>query len=537
MRRLGWLLLAACSAGGADAESGGTSTVGSTGATLPATDVGPTTNVGPTTGGGEASTSGGSSSSSTDAPTSSGGAMCEGLVCAGACVDEKVDPLHCGMCGHACPPAASCAGGSCVCDAGTLCGDACVDVNFDAAHCGGCDAPCAAGDPCVQGACDATDVVHLLITGQSLSNGYGSAVVSALQLHANLSFNTGVRAGAAGLTGFIPLVETWDGAHGETIASGMANLAGNLWVADGFDARTFLVSAHGADGFNYSKVKKGTPAYTTGMAQVMAGQAVAAGLGQSYEVRAMAVVHGESDHIDYPPEGNTGYAANLLEWRADYEADIQAMTGQTRPVRFFYCQVSSWTAYGSAHSEIPEQQRTVARDNPDRFSLVTPKYFLAYTDGVHLTGEATLLLGEYYGKALRRVYLDGEPWAPLGPTGAMIINGSQVVVEFEVPAPPLVFDEVAVTNPGNYGFVFTDGSGMPPTISTVEITGPTQVTVTLSGPPGPQARLLYAAVGQPGAPAGPTTGARGNLRDSDMTPSLAGAPLVNWAVHFELALN
>ena len=52
------------------------------------------------------------------------------------------------------------------------------------------------------------------------SNGYGSAVVSALQLHANLSFNTGVRAGAAGLTGFIPLVETWDGAHGETIASG-----------------------------------------------------------------------------------------------------------------------------------------------------------------------------------------------------------------------------------------------------------------------------------------------------------------------------
>lgn len=533
MRRLGWLLVAACSSGGADTETMGTTTLAPVGTTGSST----ATEVTPTSMGEEMTSSGttqATSSSTTVAPTT--GEPCAGMVCGGDCVDVMVDAMHCGGCDRPCGVGQQCAGGQCVCDAGTLCGDVCVDVGVDPAHCGGCDAACDPGDPCVQSGCDAADVVHLLITGQSLSNGYSSAVVSAIQPFGNLSFNTGVRAGAAGLTGFIPLIETFDGAHGETIASGMANLAGSLWEAAGFDSRTFLVSAHGVDGFNYSKVKKGTPAYTTGMAQVMAGQALATSLGQTYEVRAMAVIHGESDHIDYPPEGNVDYAANLLEWRADYEADVQAMTGQATPVRFFYCQMSSWTAYGGAHSLIPEQQRRVALENPDRFYLVTPKYFLPYTDGVHLTGEGTRWLGEYYGKALGRVYLDGASWAPLGPTGATI-DGVNVVVDFAVPVPPLVLDEVLVSNPGNFGFTFTDGSGNPPGITSVALTGPTQVTVTLAGPPGPAARLGYAALGQPGVPAGPMTGARGNLRDSDATPSLSGLPLYNWAVHFELALN
>lgn len=533
MRRLGLVLgVVACSPGEADTEAMSTSLGPATAMVETSMDPGPTTS----TSSSDGSTEAGSTASSSDGPTTGG---CAGMVCGGVCVDVMSDEAHCGGCEQACAPGEVCTAGDCVpqCDEGTvLCAGACVDTNFDAAYCGGCDVACDAGDPCVQADCDSIDVVHLLITGQSLSNGYGSAVLSTMQPHGNLSFNTGVRAGAMGLTGFIPLVEAWDGAHGETIASGMANLAGNLWAAAGFDARTFLVSAHGVDGFNYSKVKKGTPAYTTGMAQVAAGLALATALGQTYEVRAMTAVHGESDHIDYPPEGNTSYAANLLEWRADYEADIQAMTGQTTPVRFFYCQVSSWTAYGSTHSLIPEQQRRAALENPDRLYLVTPKYFLQYTDGVHLTGEGTLLLGEYYGKALRRVYLDGLPWAPLGPTGA-IVDGVDVVVDFAVPAPPLVFDEVAVTNPGNYGFAFSDASGNPPAISAVALTGPAQVTVTLSGPPGPQARLFYAALGQPGAAGGPTTGPRGNLRDSDATPSLAGQPLYNWAVHFELPLN
>ena len=46
-------------------------------------------------------------------------------------------------------------------------------------------------------------------------------------------------------------------------------------------------------------------------------------------------------------------------------------------------------------------------------------------------------------------------------------------------------------------------------------------------------RIRYAHTGGVGQPAGPTTGARGNLRDSDATPSRHGYPLFNWAVHFD----
>jgi hypothetical protein len=510
------------------------------------------------------------------------GEPCDLLVCGPDCVDPMTDAAHCGGCDRPCDASQQCSAGKCVdacpmdqvfCDgecfaAGepldcspcpgvcgpglecmdgacapncpadeAACGESCADLQTDEAHCGDCDVACADGDPCVAGGCDAADVVHLLITGQSLSTGYGSEVVSTMQTYFNLSFNTGVRAGAMGLTGFIPLVETSDGMHGETIASGMANLAGALWEAEGFAPRDFLVSAHGVDGAPYSAIKKGTEAYAAGLAQVTAGKAIAEAGGKTYEVRAVAAIHGESDHIGFPPDGNPDYGAALLEWRADYEADIQAITGQTAPVRLFYCQMSSWTALDMApRSRIPELQRQVAADDPERFALVGPKYFLAYTDGVHLTGASERWLGEYYAKALARVYLAGEPWLPLTPTAAKI-DGNDVVVDFAVPVPPLVFDTTLVSDPGAYGFSFVDMGQFTPSIAAVELTGPAQVTVTLAGPPGPGARLGYAISGEPGAPAGPTTGPRGNLRDSDAAVSLSGSPLYNWAVHFELALN
>ncbi|MBK7829522.1 MXAN_6577-like cysteine-rich protein [Nannocystis sp.] len=145
------------------------------------------------------------------------------VACGEDCSDLQIDPAHCGACDHACAPGVACVAGSCVPDCGegeTLCGESCVDAGNDEAHCGGCDMACPMGQPCVYGACVAAEIHHLLISGQSLSTGATSPVVSDMQPFTNLSFNTGVRAGGVGLTGFIPLVETWDGSQGETIASG-----------------------------------------------------------------------------------------------------------------------------------------------------------------------------------------------------------------------------------------------------------------------------------------------------------------------------
>jgi hypothetical protein len=451
--------------------------------------------------------------------------------CGPVCSVLSSDPEHCGSCEHACAPGVACIGGSCVpdCAAGEqVCGEHCVNTGNDEVNCGGCDVACPEGQPCVYGACVAADLHHLLISGQSLSCGATSPVVSSEQIYGNLSFNTGVRAGGVGLTSFIALVETWDGSQGETIASGLANMLSEQAQQNG-ESHVTLASAHGVGGQPYSALKKGTAPYANGMAQVTAAVAIAAMNGQKHAVRALAIVHGESDHV----ANNLGYTDDLLAWQSDYEADVAVITGATGPLPMFLCQMSSFTKYGSATSRIPAAQLRAAKARPERVFVVGPKYFMPYTDGVHLTGDGERWLGEYYAKAYRKVLIDGERWSPVQPE-SVVREGAVITIRFAVPAPPLVFDELLVSNPGNYGFEFSDASGAPPAITEVALVDDVTVRVTLaSAPVGGNRRIRYAHTGVAGQPAGPTTGARGNLRDSDGAASLHGYLLYNWAVHFD----
>jgi hypothetical protein len=500
------------------------------------------------------------------------------VACGGECVDVDVDPAHCGGCDEACADGLACIGGTCglACGPGsTACVDHCTDIQVDPANCGGCDQPCGTGvpciagtctpscddgdidcdgtcidprndeancgacgmtcvgeQPCVYGECVATTLHHLLITGQSLSMGAVSEVVSTTQPYSNVMFNTGVRAGGQNLTSFVPLVEQFVAGEGETIASGFANLVTETTGGATTGIRS-LASAHGIGGQPYTVLRKGTAAYANGMAQVTAGAMLAAAASETYTVRAVAVIHGESDHGG----GNQSYDLNLLEWQSDYEADVRALTLQTAPVPMFTDQMSSFTALGAATSTIPIQQLAAAAARPDRIFIVAPKYMLGYVaDGVHLTGDGERMLGEYYAKAWHRVLVEGEPWVPLSPREVQR-EGAVITVDFNVPAPPLVLDTTLVTDPGAFGFAFTDTSGASPTITSVELVDEDTVSITLSAAPtGGNKRLRYAMTGNVGAAAGPTTGARGNLRDSDATPSLAGYALFNWCVHFEQAV-
>ena len=131
-------------------------------------------------------------------------------------------------------------------------------------------------------------------------------------------------------------------------------------------------------------------------------------------------------------------------------------------------------------------------------------------------------------------HFEGTKWEPLRPV-AITLQGNVVTARFLVPKPPLVLDTQRVSNPGNYGFEFSDESGAPPAITNVAIAGPDTVTVTLAAAPtGANKRLRYAYTF--GGCGGSGTTARGNLRDSDDTPSQAGYDLSNWSVHFDEAI-
>jgi hypothetical protein len=144
-------------------------------------------------------------------------------------------------------------------------------------------------------------------------------------------------------------------------------------------------------------------------------------------------------------------------------------------------------------------------------------------------------MGEDYAKVYRRVILEGQAWEPVRPK-TVTRAGAVVTVTMHVPAPPLVLDTTLVTEPGKFGFEWADDGPTTPTIASVALSGDDTVVVTLSAAPtAAHPRLRYAYTGTGGALAGPTTGPRGNLRDSDGTPSRNGYKLYNWAVHFEVA--
>jgi hypothetical protein len=76
--------------------------------------------------------------------------------CAGACVDTKTTPAHCGGCNMACAADQLCQGGQCACSPGQMnCSGSCVDLQTSSKACGACGNACAPDEVCMAGKCHA----------------------------------------------------------------------------------------------------------------------------------------------------------------------------------------------------------------------------------------------------------------------------------------------------------------------------------------------------------------------------------------------
>lgn len=410
------------------------------------------------------------------------------------------------------------------------------------------------------------DVNHVLSTGQSnaVANG-GVPVLSTTQPYANLMFDTGVMTGTScdgdGCRAYqkpsslVPLVEGDTFFYPvETMSAGLANEATKLALRAGKTSHDVLVSLHGRSGNSYWCLRKGgcgwwadrnyVIPFAEGMMQVADAKAIAAAAGKSYVVRAVTAVHGEHDHYAYelnesvfPLPGTDGtstvrdYADALVEWQRDYEAGVKAITGQSQPVPLFVSQYSHWNNVPT--TKIAYMQLAAHVRAAGKVVMVGPTYALGYDEKcLHFTGHGERRLGEYFAKAYARVVIEGRRWEPLRPIDVRRA-GDTIRVKYLVPKPPLVLDTTAVNDPGNFGFELADAGGV--TITGVALEGADTVVIRLSGSPGTQARLRYAYTFR--GCAGPASIARGNLRDSDDTPSQAGYPLPNWSVHFDEAVN
>ncbi len=419
----------------------------------------------------------------------------------------------------------------------------------------------------------AFDINHVLSTGQSNSVAHeGKPILSTAQPYSNMSFDVGVmtsgvceREGCRVYqkpNGFAPLVEGdtfWYPV--ETMSSGLANQATKLAKEKyGKPSHDILVSLAGRNGLTYWCLRKGgcnfiDPTYLNSfeesMKQVEDGKRLAEAANKSYVVRAVTLIHGESDDFAYatntqqfPNDGTDGsfqsvkdYGDALVAWQKDFEDGVKQRTGQTIPVPLLVSQFSGWNDI--ATSAVTQMQLEAHMKAPGKVVLVAPAYTLDWdADCRHYTGKGERTLGAYFAKAYARIVVEGLPWEPVRPK-KITLAGNVITAKYHVPAPPLVLDTQRVMDPGHYGFSVIDEAGNDVPVASVALAGPDSVAVTLaSAPPaGAKLKLRYAFTTIPHSCPGPFVGARGNLRDSDQTPSEYGYELFNWGVHFQLPVE
>lgn len=276
--------------------------------------------------------------------------------------------------------------------------------------------------------------------------------------------------------------------------------------------------------------------YEAALIQTKAVARLARAAGKSFGVGAIFMTHGETD------TGDAHYEDELYRLWSDYDADLKAITGQTRDVLMI---VSQHNRLGERSPSTIAQWK-VGVDHPENVVCSGPKYQYPYgPDSLHLTAEGYRLLGEKYGQIYFERVVLGHKWRPLEPV-RVSREGNEVSIKFHVPKGPLVWD-TALGQPhpsspewsNGKGFEVTDAGGRRVAIRSASIRGRDTVVLELGGDPGPGARVGYALFGEPTLRKPPFNAGPhwGLLRDSDpFVGFTTHTPQPNYCVAFEMPL-
>jgi lysophospholipase L1-like esterase len=422
----------------------------------------------------------------------------------------------------------------------------------------------------------AWDYTGIIGTGQSLSVGAQAGAITAAatsQPYNNLKLSLGsltvppldAAASESAELSLVPLVEPI-----RPLASGYpsaypANLYGEsphtamsaelTALATSKGGLSDLVSVHTAVGesgqpmtvINKTAVEVTSPgtmgrAYAATLFEVRAIARLAEAAGKTYGVGAIFLTHGESD------AGNANYTNDMLQLWTDYNADLQAITGQEQPIPLFTSQQHGIFQYavGQASRRIDTStilQWTAALDHPEEIVCVGPKYQYPYNaDWLHLVPLGYELMGEKYAEVYYEHVLLGRPWQPLQPLRDTLARSGRVVtVDFHVPVPPLAWDDVLPRPHQTDLTEWAEGRGFEVrtgdtrlAIESVEILDEDTVQITLAADVPAGATLGYAASSDAAAISG-VSPRWGQLKDSDpFVGAFTSMPQANYAVAFEL---
>lgn len=400
-----------------------------------------------------------------------------------------------------------------------------------------------------------TDMIHLVIFGQSLAEGINSMPLQTIVAILNaVRFNGGVRAqdgsgtSAENHASLLPYIETMkdtgDGIGYETPMGGaITAVLDRLAVdAEGYASGdlNILGSAPGQGSKTIAQLRQNPGTYMQRVSDDMSyGLTRANELGLTYSPHAVIWMQGESDQT-----AGTTIAQYIDAYGKMVDAIngfASATTGKTEVLPWFTYQFNSWKnrTPNTSYPTIPMALLQLARTRDDT-RLVQPMYMYDYYDTAHLLGFDSKMCGYRFGLAIEQEMLTGQKFEPLW-SKDVSLQGGIANIWYE-PVGKLVLDTSLVTDPGNYGVSAVDPSGNALTLTEVSV-HLNRLRVRASGgiPAGSKIRLGFTG-GTTGTLPSRTNGPRCCLRDSQgdtikYDPNGIAYRMDNYAIVEEIILN
>lgn len=288
-------------------------------------------------------------------------------------------------------------------------------------------------------------------------------------------------------------------------------------------------------------MSKGTIPYYRFMRNIVRAYKEAKRRGWDFYVPAICWMQGESDIADYP---DTDYKSLLKQFSVDINADIRNLTNQSCDVKIVCYQTNTltkgfrYTSNNYDGSEIipPSSQMELVRGDSS-FWASGPTYPYSFVnENLHIDAVSQKRHGYLAAESVLGVIHNENRQRGVVPMSANV-RGDSIIVEMNVPSPPLVIDTSLVAEAPHYGFSVINKNNVD-VISGVSLKGDSIVIICSERPDG--CKLRYGDNGE-FMRSGNRIGPRGNLRDSHgdshtVTIMDRNYPLHHWCYMFEIKI-
>ena len=315
------------------------------------------------------------------------------------------------------------------------------------------------------------------------------------------------------------------------------------WLADHTGKDTLIcIFPGGQDGTIIANLGKGSAPYQKFIKDIETAYKSAHNKGWSFELPALCWMQGETDINSYP---GTNYRELFLKFSKDINDDVKRITGQKKDVEIICYQANALTRapnfnallYNCIETEVPQTQMELIRDHPS-FHASGPTYpYDCVNDIIHIDGISQKKHGILVALSAMDILTNQKRLRGLIPLKA-IHHDKEIIVELNVPYPPLRFDTTQVAKVENYGFsvITSDNQNIIQDVSLQDNT----VRIVCSEST-KDCRVRYAVNGDY-MKSGRLHGPRGNLRDSQgdsLILSIQGKdyPIHNWCYQFDMSIQ